>query len=66
MTDPHIALLEVYFFAFIDEGSAPDNTPLFTGVYQDRRLINLIAEEFQLTPEKAEQAIDLARKEVEL
>lgn len=66
MNDPHPSILEFYFFAFVDEGTTPDQTPLFTGSYRGRPLAGFIARDFGLSPEEAETALEIARKEVEL
>jgi hypothetical protein len=66
MSDPHEAILEQYFFAFADRGVLPEATPLFTGVYHGESLSQVIATQFQLSPQKAEAAIEVARREVVL
>lgn len=66
MTDPHTTILEVYFFSFMDEGIAPEQTPLFTGSHAGQSLAGIIARDFELSPEEAESALEIARKEVEL
>jgi hypothetical protein len=66
MNDLHTTILEVYFFAFIDEGAAPNQTPLFTGSHAGQPLAGIIARDFGLSPEEAESALEIARKEVEL
>ena len=66
MSDPHEAILEQYFFAFADRGIAPEATPLFTGVHHEENLSQVTATQFQLSPEKAEAAIEAARREVAL
>lgn len=66
MTDPHNIILEVYFFAFTDDGTTPDQTPLFTGFHAGQPLAGIIARDFELSPEEADTALEIARKEVEL
>ena len=65
-SDPHAIILETYFFGHIDRGVGADETPLFTGTFDGKPLATAVAEEFQLSPTRAEEAIDLARKEVAL
>ena len=64
--DPHHRILETYFFGYIDRGVGADETPLFTRMLDGKSLADAVAEEFQLSPADAEEAIDLARKEVAL
>jgi hypothetical protein len=66
MNDPHDAILERYFWDFVDQGDAPADTPLFTGVKDGEPLPTVIAREFDLSPHEAEFAIEVARKEVAL
>ena len=66
MSDPHEAILEQYFFAFVDRGGLADATPLFTGVHDGVSPSCIIAVQFQLSPQEAEAAIDSARREVAL
>lgn len=65
-SDPHNTILETYFFGYIDRGVGADETPLFTRMLNGRPLAAAVAEEFQLSPAGAEEAIDLVRKEVAL
>jgi hypothetical protein len=37
MSDPHEAILEQYFFTFIDRGVAPEETPIFTGIHEGEK-----------------------------
>jgi len=66
ISDPHTIILETYFFGYIDRGIGADETPLFTRAFEGRPLGTAVAEEFHLPPACAEEAIDLARKEVAL
>jgi hypothetical protein len=66
MSDPHEAILEVYFFAFVDRGSLAEDTPLFTGVHDGESLSSIIALQFRLSPQEAEAAVESARREVAL
>ncbi len=60
-------LLEKYFFSYIDRGSAQDDTPLFTGLYEGKPLINELAKEhLALCVSEIEELIDQSRREVEL
>jgi hypothetical protein len=66
VSDPHEAILEQYFFAFADRGVLPEATPLFTGVHHGESLSQVIATQFQLSPQEAEAAIEAACREVAL
>ena len=66
MNDPHDSILERYFWAFVDRGDAPADTPLFTGVKDGEPLLAIITREFGPPSHEAESAIELARKEVAL
>jgi hypothetical protein len=66
MNDPHITILELHFFAHVDEGAAPEATPLFTRISNGQPLIEIISQDFDLTPQEAEDALEIARREVEL
>jgi len=65
-SDPHITILESYFFGYIDRGVGADETPLFTRTLNGQPLSGVIAEEFALPLHYAEAAIDMARQEVAL
>lgn len=65
-SDPHITILESYFFGYIDRGIGADETPLFTRTLNGQPLSGVIAEEFALPLHYAEAAIDMARQEVAL
>ena len=65
-SDPHITILESYFFGYIDRGIGADETPLFTRTLDGLPLSGVIAEEFALPLHYAEAAIDMARQEVAL
>ncbi len=65
-SDPHITILESYFFGYIDRGIGADETPLFTRTLDGQPLSDVIAEEFALPLHYAEAAIDMARQEVAL
>ena len=65
-SDPHITILESYFFGYIDRGIGADETPLFTRTLDGQPLSGVIAEEFALPLHYAEAAIDMARQEVAL
>ena len=64
--DPHLSILETYFFGYIDHGIGADETPLFTRMFDGKPLSGVIAEEFELPLHYAEVAIDMARQEVAL
>ena len=64
--DIHTLILETYFFELHDRGIPPQQTPLFTGHFDERPLAEVLIDRFQLTPADANKAIELARKEVEL
>jgi hypothetical protein len=66
VSDPHEAILEQYFFSFADRGVVLEATPLFTGVHYGESLSQVIATQFQLSPQEAEAAIEVARREVAL
>ena len=66
MIDPHDAILERYFWNFVDRCTTPADTPLFTGIQGDEPLAVIIAREFDLPAHEAESAIEIARKEVAL
>lgn len=65
-SDPHVIILECYFFGYIDRGIGADETPLFTRTLNGQPLSGVIAEEFALPLHYAEAAIDMARQEVAL
>ncbi|MBN8708128.1 MAG: hypothetical protein J0I10_02035 [Verrucomicrobia bacterium] len=65
-SDPHYTILETYFFGYIDRGVGADETPLFTCRLDERPLAVAVADEFQISPTSAEEAIDLAQREVAL
>ncbi len=64
MNAPHDALLDIYFWNFIDAGVPPAATPLFIGRYKGRPLVESVANCFNLTTESAETVIEAARQEV--
>lgn len=64
--DPHTAILDTYFWPFVDRGDALKFTPLFIGTHKGEPLSRIIAREFGLTMEAADVALDTARKEVTL
>jgi hypothetical protein len=64
--DPHTQLLEAYFWHFVDQGDVPQDTPLFSGVYEGDSLAWVIARDFGLQLREAESAIEIARQEVAL
>ena len=66
MSDPHEAILEQYFFSFADRGVVAEATPLFTGVHHGESLSQIIATQFQLSPQMAEAVSEAARREVAL
>jgi hypothetical protein len=65
-SDPHLTIIESYFFSYIDRGIGADETPLFTRTLGDKPLSAVIAERFDLPMHYAEAAIDMARHEVAL
>jgi hypothetical protein len=66
MNDAHETILQRYFWDFVDRGTTPAATPLFTGIHGGEPLAAVIARELGLAPHDAESAIDIARKEVAL
>ncbi len=64
--DPHIAIIETYFFGYIDRGIGADETPLYTRTFEGKPLSTVIVEKFDLPLHYAEAAIDMARHEVAL
>jgi len=64
--DIHTALLEAYFFGYIDRGIDVEETPLFTRTYEGEALSTVIARAFQLSPPEAQAAIEAAWQEVAL
>jgi hypothetical protein len=62
----HELILDTYFWAFVDAGIDPDNTPLFNGMLEGRPLAESVAVEFGLSLPDAEEALELARLEVAL
>ena len=66
MNEPHDTILQRYFWDFVDRGTTPADTPLFTGIHGGEPLARVIAREFDLRPHEAESAIEVARKEVAL
>lgn len=66
MSHLHSILLETYFFEFIDRNVPLRETPLLKGVFEEEALSEHIAGRFGLTPEEAENAIEMARQEVAL
>ena len=66
MSDPHETILEQYFFTLIDRGVAPEITPIFTGIHDGESLCSIVALQFRLSPQQAEDAIETARREVAL
>jgi len=63
-SDPHILILESYFFGYIDRGIGADATPLFTGTLHGKPLAGVIAETLQIPLDEAGAAIESARQEV--
>jgi hypothetical protein len=64
--DIHTILLETYFFGYIDRGIDVEETPLFTRAYEGEALSTVVAQEFQLSPQEAQAAIEAAWQEVVL
>ena len=62
--DLHTAILETFFFEYIDRGIGADETPLFTRMLEGKALPVVIAEKCRLPLHEAEAAIDMARQEV--
>jgi len=62
--DRHTAILETYFFDYIDRQIGADETPLFTQTFQGEALSAVVAREFRLSPQEANAAIEAARQEV--
>ncbi len=66
MISLHDAVLETWFWAFVDGGLDPGATPLFAGVYQGQPLAEIVAADQAVPLSEAEAAIESARREVEL
>ena len=66
MNDAHETILQRYFWDFVDRGTTPADTLLFTGLKDGEPLPTIIAREFGLSPQEAESAVEIARKEVAL
>ena len=66
MNDPHDAILERHFWNFVDRGTTPADTPLFSGIHGGEPLAAVIARELGLAPHAAESAVEIARNEVAL
>ncbi len=64
--DPHITIIETYFFGYIDRGIGADETPLYTRTFDGKPLSTVIAQQFELPLHYAEAVIDMARHEVAL
>jgi hypothetical protein len=62
----HRAILETYFFEWIDRGIGADETPLFTLRHGDEPLLDAVARQFRLSREDAQHVIEAARQEVAL
>jgi hypothetical protein len=62
----HSEILDTYFWLLVDRGEAPENTPLFIGIYEGESLSLVIARKFQLELQAAESAIEIAKQEVAL
>jgi hypothetical protein len=62
----HRAILETYFFEWIDRGIGADETSLFTRTLEGEPLSDVMARRFQLTQDEAEAVIEAARREVAL
>jgi hypothetical protein len=62
----HSEVLDIYFWPLVDRGEAPQNTPLFIGIYEGESLSLVIARKFQLPLHEAESAIEIAKQEVAL
>ena len=63
-SDLHAAILETYFFEYIDRGIGADETPLFTQILEGKDLPFVIAEGCRLPLHEAEAAVEMARQEV--
>ena len=61
--DLHHAVLQAFFWDFIDRGAVLDATPLFA---DGPGIARIPVQQFQLAPEEAEAAIEAARQEVAL
>ena len=66
MNNLHDTILERYFWSYVDRGEAPAGTPLFTGSHHGKPLSDIIRDEFHLSSDESEAAIEAARREVEL
>jgi hypothetical protein len=59
------ALLNKYFFCYIDKGFGQDETPLFSGIYNGKALDKAVADDFlELRESEVLELIDFARQEV--
>ena len=66
MNDAHETILQRYFWDFVNRGTTPADTPLFTSIHGGEPLAAVIARELGLAPHAAESAVEIARKEVAL
>jgi len=62
----HQAILEIYFFGWVDRGIGADETPLFTLWHGDEPLLDTVVRQFRLSREDAQTVIEAARREVAL
>lgn len=61
--DLHRAVLQAFFWDFVDKGIRPESTPLFA---DGPTIAAIIVQQFGLTKEQAQAALEAARQEVEL
>lgn len=66
MNSLHTSLLDAYFWAYIDAGTVPEQTPLLLGAHHGAPLAEIIAADYGVSPLEAEEAIEAACQEVAL
>jgi len=60
-------IAEKYYFNYIDAGYAHEQTPLFSGVVDDKQFCVVLAEELrEFSPGQIIKEIEYARREVDL
>ncbi len=66
MNDQHDFILDAYFWAYVDGGVEPEQTPLFSGLHEGSPLSETLATSLGMSLPDAEAALELARQEVAL
>jgi hypothetical protein len=59
-------LLQDCFWNLLDQGSAAEQTPLLSGIFEENPLANILCRHFGISVEEADYEITAARTEVEL